>query len=94
MSSHDEVRKAIEFIKDAGIAMLTTLDGDTQLVSRPLTVLQVEDDGDLWFFTHEATSQAIHVTANNAVNAAFSTGKEWVSVSGTARTVRDQDEID
>jgi general stress protein 26 len=41
--------------------MFTTINEAGALVGRPLAVQDVEDDGDMWFFTGEGTSQVSHI---------------------------------
>ena len=40
-----------EAIKDIRIAMLTTFDREGHLHSRPMATIDIQFDGDLWFFT-------------------------------------------
>lgn len=89
MSTADEISKVTDIINSSRIGMFTTLDGSGALVSRPLAVQDVEDDGDMWFFTHRDTSQVTQLLANPIVNVSFGKGSEWVSVAGTAEVVED-----
>ena len=45
----DDVRKLDQLIRDVKFAMLTTIDANDELVSRPLTTLEVDFNGTLWF---------------------------------------------
>lgn len=87
----EDVQKVVDLINDAKIAMVTTIDEDGKLVSRPLAVQKVEHDGDLWFFTDRSSSQAAHVTRNPGVNVSFSRRDAWVSVSGDAEIIEDHE---
>src|SRR4051794_39454964 len=59
MTRDDDVATVAKLIKDAKIAMLTTVDSSGALVSRPMGVQDVEYDGDLWFFA-DAESHKVH----------------------------------
>ncbi len=83
-------QKVAELVKDARIAMLTTVDADGRLVSRPMGLQEVEFDGDLWFFADDRSDTVSEVVANPAVNVSFSSGDSWVSVTGEAEVVRDR----
>jgi general stress protein 26 len=93
MSDAQDISKVTDIINDSRIGMVTTINGDGALVSRPLAVQDVQDDGDMWFFTSADTSQVAHVKANPAVNVSFGKGAEWVSVAGTAAVVTDRQQI-
>ncbi|WP_460455283.1 pyridoxamine 5'-phosphate oxidase family protein, partial [Arthrobacter monumenti] len=89
MPENTDVQKVVELINDSNIGMLTTINEDQQLVSRPLAVQQVESDGDMWFFTHRDTTQVAHAQTDPRVNISFSQRDAWVSVSGEAQVVED-----
>ena len=73
--------------------MFTTVNEEGALVARPLAVQDVQDDGDMWFFTSATTSQVAHVQAHPGVNVSFGKATEWVSVAGTAHVVTDRQKI-
>ena len=93
MTDAQSISKVTEIINDAKIGMVTTINEEGALVSRPLAVQEVLDDGDMWFFTGLGTSQVAHVRADPRVNAAFGSKTEWVSVAGTAEVVTDRAKI-
>lgn len=90
MPETQNISKVTDIINDSHIGMFTTINEVGALVSRPLAV---QDDGDMWFFTGEGTSQVAHVGADPRVNVSFGKGTEWVSVAGTAEVVRDRAKI-
>lgn len=93
MSDAASISKVTDIINDSHIGMFTTLNEDGALVSRPLAVQDVQDDGDMWFFTSANSSQAAHIRANPAVNVSFGRRTEWVSIAGTAEVVTDRQKI-
>lgn len=93
MSDSASISKVTDIINDSHIGMFTTLNEAGALVSRPLAVQDVQDDGDMWFFTSANSSQVAHVRANPAVNVCFGRRTEWVSVAGTADVVTDRQKI-
>jgi general stress protein 26 len=90
MSDAESISKVTDIINDSHIGMFTTINEQGALVSRPLAVQDVKDDGDMWFFTSANTSQVAHIKANPAVNVSFGQRTEWVSVAGTAEVVTDR----
>ena len=52
----DSVKKVADLIKSIDFGMLTTLDAEGRLSSRPMSSnKKVEFDGDVWFFTYAST---------------------------------------
>jgi general stress protein 26 len=93
MQDTESISKVTDIINDSRIGMLATINENGALVSRPLAVQDVKDDGDMWFFTSAGSSQVAHVRANPAVNVSFGKNTEWVSVAGTAEVVTDRQKI-
>ena len=85
----DDVATVAKLIKDAKIAMLTTVGEGGALVSRPMGVQEADYDGDLWFFADEQSHKVHEIEAGSPANAAFADSTAWVSVSGSAEVVRD-----
>ncbi|MEW9871005.1 pyridoxamine 5'-phosphate oxidase family protein [Arthrobacter sp. HS15c] len=93
MTDSESISKVTDIINDSRIGMLTTINAEGALVSRPLAVQEVLDDGDMWFFTGLGTSQVSQVRADPRVNVSFGNRTEWVSVAGTAEVVTDRAKI-
>jgi len=92
----EAMRKLNELIEGIEFAMLTTAEPNGALRSRPMATQQAEFDGDLWFFTHDDTPKVEQVERDHHVNVSYSSPEQqtYVSVSGTARTVRDRQKIE
>lgn len=86
--ANEEVRQVVQLIQDARVGMLTS-HGDGSLLSRPLTVIDVTEDGDLWFFSTQSSDVVREVETDPEVNVSFAQKKSWVSLSGQAQIVRE-----
>lgn len=86
---NDGVQKVAELMKGIRTAMLTTVDDDGHLVSRPMAVQEVEFDGDLWFFSGADARKVDQIRHGARVNVAFASGSSWVSIAGNAEVLRD-----
>lgn len=86
------VAKLGELIKDIRIAMLTTVEPDGTLLSRPMAMLGKRFDGKLWFFSSVSSTKAKDVARRHQVNVAFADpkGNRYVSVSGQATVTQDR----
>jgi general stress protein 26 len=85
----DQTRKVAELLKGERFGFLTTITMDGRLTSRPMTLQEVEFDGDLWFFTERDSSPVEHITASPEVNVGVGSGGTWVSLTGDAVVVED-----
>jgi general stress protein 26 len=92
----ENIEKLNEMIKDIDIAMLTTVDEDGTLRSRPMGTQEAEFDGDLWFMTLVNTGKVSEIKHASKVNVSYAhPGKSrYVSVSGTAELVNDRAKIE
>lgn len=81
-----------ELIKDIQFAMLTTIDDDGSLRSRPMALQQEDFDGTLYFFTYGTSHKVFEVRQNHQVNVSFSRPdrQNYVSLSGEATLSRDK----
>ena len=85
------VAKVRKLIADIKVCMLTTMDTTGRLVSRPMAMLEVEFDGDLWFVSDGDARKVDQVRHGAHVNVTFTSKDSWVSVAGDAEIVRDVD---
>jgi general stress protein 26 len=92
----EAIGKLGAMIKDIDFAMMTTIEADGTLRSRPMSTQQVEFDGDLWFFTRASAPKVDEVRRDERVNLSYAKPEEqrYVSISGTAQIVRDRRKIE
>jgi general stress protein 26 len=88
----DELTHVARLIEDMPIAMLTTLEADGSLASRPMCALKMGIQGALWFFTdlHSSKVERLH-----AVNLSFVDRDRgaYVSLSGRGEIDTDKEHI-
>ena len=92
-----QLEKVQELIEDIKIGMMTTVDDDSNLVSRPMAIMQVDEEGSLWFFTKKGTPKTDQITNNqHRVNISFAdvADASYVSVSGRGEEIYDRAKID
>jgi general stress protein 26 len=78
-----------DMVKDLSVAMLTTLNPDGELVSRPMSALEMDDDGAFWFFTDAKSGKVEQLERLNLSFCSTSKGT-YVSISGSGEIVVDQ----
>lgn len=93
MPQHDEnLRNLAGLIKEIGVCMLTTVEQDGTLRSRPMAIQETDFDGTLWFLTDSKTAKVYEIGRENHVNLSFSHpgNQKYVSLSGKAQLVHDR----
>ncbi|ARS34926.1 pyridoxamine 5'-phosphate oxidase family protein [Pontibacter actiniarum] len=92
----ENLKNLVDKIKDVKIAMMTTVHDDGTLRSRPMKTQKTEADGDLWFFTGYESGKSHEIEHDAHVNLSYAEPSDnlYVSVSGRARVMRDQQKID
>ena len=86
----------IEKIKDIDTAMLSTVEPDGTIRSRPMRHMKVDNEGTIWFFTEYQSHKTHEIQNDSHVNLSYSKPNDnlYVSVSGHAQVYRDQQKID
>ncbi len=87
----DAIQKLASLIKDIEFAMLTTVEANGSLRSRPMATQKTEFDGTLWFFTRGDSPKVEEIDRQHQVNLSYANPNKqaYVSISGTATLVRD-----
>jgi general stress protein 26 len=91
----NDIKMLNDRIKGIQIAMMTTVDQDGSLKSRPMATQEMDNDGYLWFFTRASDAKVGDVQQDQQVNISYEKPGDnlFISVSGTAELVRDQKKI-
>jgi general stress protein 26 len=94
-STEKKIEQLYGLVEGIEIAMLTTRRIDGHLVSRPMATQVQAAGADLWFVTDGETDKMDELQHDPHVNVSYykDRSREWVSVSGTARTVTDRAKI-
>lgn len=95
-SREEAIQKLNELIEEIDIAMLTTVEEDGTLRSRPMVTQRSKFDGDLWFFTAVSSSKVAEVMHDRHVNLSYADPKSqnYVSISGRASLVQDRKKME
>ena len=93
---NEKLEKVRDMIGGIRIAMMTTVDEQGNLVSRPMAALQFDEEGNVWFFTNRSSPKVDQIEhIEQRVNVAFASvsDADYVSISGVATEVDDQAKI-
>ncbi|MBP2230521.1 general stress protein 26 [Azospirillum agricola] len=96
-TDREAAEKLWSMIKGTRVTMMTTLDDNGRLNSRPMATLSHGgfEDGTLWFFTRADSEKVSELDRHWRVNLAYANPdkEDYVSLSGIAEVVRDRDKI-
>ena len=91
----ESIEKLKGMLEDIDFAMLATIAGG-KFRSRPMSTQEMDENGDLWFFTSDDTHKVEEIEADDRVLVAYSKPEDntFVSVFGRAQIVKDRDKIE
>lgn len=88
MSNRKEAIKILgSIIEEVDIAMLTTVNEDGELHSRPMSTQEHHFDGDVWFFTRRTSDLAKDIQLDQRVNVSYGSEGSYASIAGHASIV-------
>jgi general stress protein 26 len=90
----DQEQKVRELIKKTRLAMLTSIDPDGRLISKPMATQDVEFDGEVYFIAERDSEKVRNLSREPRVNVAYAGSSSWVSLSGTAEVVDDHAKLE
>ncbi len=92
LSRAESIYKVRELLQDTRICMLTTLQQDGTLHSRPMALQQAPFDGDLWFFTQRSSGKAAELAAKRVVSVTAQSAdlKSFLALRGFGYMVVDE----
>lgn len=90
-----ELEKVAELVGEIKFAMMTTIEDDGALHSRPMSTVQMDADGNLWFFTSVSSPKVEDAEKHRQVNLSYARidKQDYLSIYGTSRIVRDREKM-
>jgi general stress protein 26 len=93
---HDAaLKKVAEMVGDTKFAMLTVMERDGTLRSRPMSTMQLDAEGNLWFFTSQSSLKVAEGQQQWQVNLCYvrTDKQDYLSISGSAQFVHDKEKM-
>lgn len=91
----ESLARTKKIAEDIRYCMMTTLTPEGHLLSRPMTALEMDAEGCLWFFASEESEQTVAFDFDENVNLAFAApgDSQYLSIAGTATMVKDRAKV-
>ena len=92
----EAVKKFKELVKDVSVCMFTTVDDHNNLYSRPMSTVNIDDEGNAWFFTNEFSETIQEVSKDNNVHLIYAHPAKnvYVTVKGSCTVILNRKKID
>ena len=93
-SAQSDRQHLIEVIRRFDAAIMLTRDPDGGRHGRPMAVVAVEDDGDIFFVTDLGSPKVAEINCDDDVVVTFQSGHRFAVVEGPAELIVDQERVD
>ncbi len=96
LGKEDAVAKIKELVDDTRICMFTTRLDHLPLQSRPMSTLEVDAEGNLWFFSDDVSNKNLEIEHDSRVQLFYSNPSktEFMTIFGHAMVSKDRKRID
>ncbi|AMM52273.1 general stress protein [Rufibacter sp. DG15C] len=91
-----DIKTLLDKIKAIDVAMLSTVEPDGTIRSRPMRHMKADENATIWFLTGYASGKTHEIKNESHVNLSYAdpSNNLYVSISGHATVNRDQQKID
>lgn len=92
---YEGLDKVAEMVNDIKFGMMTTETEDGTLRSRPMATMQMDAQGNLWFFTALSSPKVHEAEHHKEVNLSYARmdKQDYLSISGRSEIVRDKQKM-
>jgi general stress protein 26 len=96
LNNKEAVEKLTSLVKSINVAIFCTELTKTPLQSRPMSVQDVDDEGNLWFISSATSNKNFEILKDDQVQLFFAnkSTSEYLSIYGNATIYKDQQKID
>lgn len=92
----EKIIKLRKLIDDVNVAMLNSLKANGEFYSRPMNTMELDDKGNIFFFSDDHTPDEHDVAINNNVSVTYTNPETntYIALSGKLFLAHDQEKID
>ena len=97
LSNSEAIQKLKDIAKATGVCMLQTFGEDhPPFDMRPMSPADIDDQGNIWFFSKRSSAKNLEILHDNHVQIAFINGSrnEVLSIYGNAEIINDSDKFE
>jgi general stress protein 26 len=92
----EAIKKIQEFVKDIRTCMFCTQVSEMPFKTRPMATIDVDDDGNLWFFSSDASDKNDEIKSNDIIQLIYAknSNSHFLTITGAAEITKDKSKID
>ncbi|HEX8015529.1 MAG TPA: pyridoxamine 5'-phosphate oxidase family protein [Flavobacterium sp.] len=96
LNNKEAIDKLIKLVKEINIATFCTELTKVPIQSRPMSVQDIDDQGNLWFISSAASNKNFEILKDSQVQLFFAnnSSSQYISVYGNATIYKDRQKID
>ena len=96
LNNKEAVDKLISLVKEINVAIFVTELTKAPLQARPMSVQDIDDQGNLWFISSATSNKNFEILKDNQVQLFFAnnSSSQYISIYGNATIYKDQQKID
>ncbi|CAD0003840.1 pyridoxamine 5'-phosphate oxidase family protein [Flavobacterium chungangense] len=96
LNNKEAVDKLISLVKEINTAIFVTELTKTPLQARPMSVQEIDDQGNLWFISSATSNKNFEILKDDQVQLFFAnnSSSQYISIYGNATIYTDQQKID
>lgn len=90
--NEDAIKKIKDFVNDIKVCMFCTSVTDMPFRTRPMSTLEVDEEGNLWFFSAKSSDKNDEIKNDDTVQLIYSKNSDvhFLTITGKATIVEDQ----
>jgi general stress protein 26 len=90
------IEKLRDLVKKVPVCMFTTVDNEGEDTSRPMTTIDVDNEGNFWFFTNEFGEKLLNESYDNGAYLIYSHPgvNTYVNIKGISNVIIDKNKIE
>ncbi|HSU50512.1 MAG TPA: pyridoxamine 5'-phosphate oxidase family protein [Segetibacter sp.] len=95
LTNEEAIKKLKDMVDEIKVCMFATVQEDYSLFSRPMQSVQVDEGGNIWFFTNEYSGKVDDISKENTVYLMYSHPGQnsYLHIKGKASVVNDKEKI-
>ncbi|MGN6264043.1 MAG: pyridoxamine 5'-phosphate oxidase family protein [Ginsengibacter sp.] len=90
--NEEAVKKIKDFVNDIKVCMFCTKVTDLPFRTRPMSTVEVDEEGNLWFFTGKSSDKNDEIKDNDTVQLIYAKNSDvhFLTITGKATMVQDE----
>ena len=91
----DHLKKLRDMLDDNKVCMMITAGANGELRSRPMSTIEIDHNGSLWFFTNEYSGKVDEIQKDHVMHLSYSSPSKntFVSINATGELVDDMNKM-